>query len=78
MQQIRTAIRVGNATDLQRAAHTLKGSIRFFGAESAAEAALQLETMGRTRELLRVEDAWSVLINEMEQLKPQLKDLIER
>jgi CheY-like chemotaxis protein len=77
MTRIRDAITNGDASELQRAAHTLKGSIRIFGAERPATAALRLETMGRDEDLVGAEEAWRVLVKEIEQLKPMLTDLIE-
>jgi CheY-like chemotaxis protein len=76
MKRIRDAITSEDASELQRAAHTLKGSIRIFGAERPAAAALRLETMGRDKNLLDAEQAWQVLVKEIERLKPLLDDLI--
>jgi CheY-like chemotaxis protein len=76
MTRIRGAITNEDTSELQRAAHTLKGSIRIFGAERPAEAALRLETMGRDKNLLDAEQAWQVLVKEIERLKPMLTDLI--
>ena len=75
MKRIRDAITNGDASELQRAAHTLKGSIRIFGAGRPAAAALQLETMGRDKKLVDAEEAWQVLVKEIERLKPLLRDL---
>jgi two-component system sensor histidine kinase/response regulator len=77
MKRIRDAITNEDASELQRAAHTLKGSIRIFGARRSAAAALQLETMGRDKNLADAEEAWQVLVKEIERLKPMLKDLIK-
>jgi len=74
-RRIRDAITNDDASELQRAAHTLKGSIRIFGAERAAAAALRLENMGREKNLADAEEAWQVLVNEIERLKPLLTDL---
>jgi PAS domain S-box-containing protein len=76
MQQIRSAITAGDSSELQRAAHTLKGSIQFFGVTRSAEAALALETLGREETLASAEDAWHVLVMEIEQFMPLLADLI--
>jgi CheY-like chemotaxis protein len=75
MKRIRDAITSEDASELQRAAHTLKGSIRIFGAERAAAAALRLETMGRNENLVDAEQAWQVLVKEIERLMPLLTDL---
>ena len=76
MTLIRDAITSGNAADLQRAAHTLKGSIQFFGVKRSAAAALRLETLGREQTLSGAEEAWLVLVKEIERLMPMLSDLI--
>jgi CheY-like chemotaxis protein len=75
MKRISNAITNKDTSELQRAAHTLKGSIRIFGAESAAAAAMRLETMGRDENLLDAEQAWQELVKEIERLKPLLTDL---
>jgi len=75
MKKIRDAISNKDASGLQRAAHTLKGSIRIFGAERAAAAALRLETMGRDKNMVDAEEAWQVLVKEIERLKPLLTGL---
>jgi signal transduction histidine kinase/CheY-like chemotaxis protein len=77
MKAIRAAITNGNPSELQRAAHTLKGSIQFFGVERPAAAALRLESIGREQDLSEAEDAWLVLVQEIEGLMPRLNDLVE-
>ncbi len=51
LSKIRTAVSEADAPALERAAHTLKGCVANFGAEAACDAALDLERMGRAREL---------------------------
>jgi len=75
MKAVRETIDRNAASDLQRAAHTLKGSILIFGARRPAEAALRLETMGREGNLTGVEQAWSTLGKEVERLLAMLADL---
>ena len=75
MDQIRHAIARGEAPELRRAAHTLKGSVSVFGAEPAREAAWRLESMGREGNLSQAETAWAALENEIERLKPALRSL---
>jgi len=62
---IRRAIEAGNAGALERAAHTLKGSVANFGAEPAREAALQLEMMGRSGNLAPAVEVCNVLEREI-------------
>ena len=75
MERIRDAITNEDVCNLHRAAHTLKGSVRIFGAEDAAAAALRLENMGRDKNLADAEEAWQALVEEIERLKPLLTDL---
>jgi CheY-like chemotaxis protein len=77
MKKIRDAITNEDSLMLQRAAHTLKGSIRIFGAERSAAAAKRLETIGRDKNLVDAEEAWQVLVEEIERLKPLLRDLVK-
>jgi PAS domain S-box-containing protein len=77
MKRIRDAIENEDSSKLQRAAHTLKGSIRIFGAERPAAAAKRLEIMGRDKNLADAEQAWQVLVEEIERLKPLLNDLVK-
>jgi HPt (histidine-containing phosphotransfer) domain-containing protein len=75
MTRIRDAITNEDTSALQRAAHTLKGSIRLFGVERPAAAAFRLETMGRDKNLAGAEEAWLALVKEVESLLPMLRDL---
>jgi PAS domain S-box-containing protein len=47
LRVIRQALAAGDAAALHRAAHTLKGSIRYFGAQLAFDCAFRLEQMGQ-------------------------------
>ena len=51
LESIRRAIGAGDADALKLAAHTLKGSVRYFGGGSAFELAFALETMGKEKRL---------------------------
>ena len=75
MTRIRDAITNEDPSELQRATHTLKGSIRLFGVERPAAAALRLEIMGRDKNLAGAEQAWLKLMKEVERLIPKLRDL---
>jgi HPt (histidine-containing phosphotransfer) domain-containing protein len=50
--ELRQAIAAGDPKRVERSAHGLKGSVSNFGARPAVDAALQLETMGRTQKLV--------------------------
>ncbi len=64
-----------DAKALERAAHTLKGSVGNFAARGAVQAALKLETMAREGDLTEVEEAYRALEEQIERLKPALKSL---
>ena len=72
---IREAIDAGNAADLRRHAHTLKGSAGVFMARAAVAAAQRLEQMGRDGDLSEAEEAWPALAAELDRLT---RDLAER
>jgi len=74
---IREAVARGDARLLERAAHTLKGSVGNFGASAAAAAALRLEQMGRQGELAQAGEACTALDREIERLKPILAGLCQ-
>ena len=78
LTEIREAVVSRNAKALERAAHTLKGSVSNFAAEAAFQAALRLEKMGRTGELAGVDQAFATLEAEMERLQPAIAALAER
>ncbi len=77
MECIRAAIANQDPTELQRAAHTLKGSVQIFGLARPAAAALRLETIGRDENLEEAEEAFSALTREIEYLMTRLTDLLE-
>ena len=72
LSDIRQAVANCDSAALQTSAHTLKGSVSNFTAHKAAQAALQLEMMGRDGDLTRSEPALFELENEIERLKPAL------
>ncbi len=72
---IREALKQGDGKVLERSAHTFKGSLSHFGAESAVEAALQLEKMGQQGDLTHAWETYALLEQTVERLKPSLKAL---
>lgn len=64
-----------NAEALLRAAHSLKGSVTNFGADAAYRAALALETAGRTKDLLQVDEQIHELVQAMSDIHPELVEL---
>lgn len=72
MRQVRAAIDGKEAQELQRAAHSLKGSAHIFAASEAAAAAFRLEAMGAEGNFRDVEDGWTLLRFEIEGLLSEL------
>jgi two-component system sensor histidine kinase/response regulator len=69
---IEDALSRGDARNLSRAAHTLKGAVATFGAKSVRSAAEQLERLGDTGDLTGAENLAARLENELQRLKPVL------
>ena len=78
LAEIRDAVVSRNAKALERAAHTLKGSVGNFAAEATFQAALKLEKMGRAGELNGVDSAFAALETEMQRLQPAIAALAEK
>ena len=51
LREIQAAIDSGDSSELERSAHSLKGSVANFGARDAVACALRLEQMGRAGQL---------------------------
>jgi HPt (histidine-containing phosphotransfer) domain-containing protein len=75
IEEIRSAVGNQDATGLERAAHTLKGSVANFGAQAATQAAYRLEAMGRKGELSESRSAFDDLVIRFDQLHPILEQL---
>jgi HPt (histidine-containing phosphotransfer) domain-containing protein len=73
MAEIDNAIRERDAARLNRAAHSLKGSVDNFGARCAFDLALRLEMMGKERELTKAGGVFNSLAKEMERLSTALE-----
>lgn len=76
MTEIREAIDHEDAPALTKAAHTLKGAVSVFGAGRSREAALRLEQLGRTGDLVQVEEGFRNLESAMTELLPALEALM--
>ncbi len=72
---IATAIQTGNAHDLDRAAHKLKGSLAILNATRAVALAQQLETAGRENNLTRAPALLQELEAALAELTPALRAL---
>lgn len=64
LQEIRTAIELGDGPSLARAAHTLKSSARLFGASALAAHALDMETLGQSSSIGQAKARWPELETE--------------
>lgn len=78
MSAIRQAVASKDAEGLERAAHSLKGSVSNFGADMAQRAALELEMMGRNRQLTNADSAFARLEKAMASLLPEMQALAQR
>jgi HPt (histidine-containing phosphotransfer) domain-containing protein len=63
----------GDAQGLERAAHSLKGSVANFGAKSAYDAAYRLEVLGREKKLIDAGVALSLLRSELARLETAIE-----
>jgi len=76
MEQIRTHVAAGSASDLRRIAHTLKGSADVIGATPTAAAAARLEELGQAEDMAEMAAGLAVLEREMEQLLPAVRQRV--
>ena len=72
LADMRQAIAVGRAKDLERAAYRVAGAARTFSAESTLHAAMEMEQMGRDGTLDGAEQALAGLVDEADALGVQL------
>jgi HPt (histidine-containing phosphotransfer) domain-containing protein len=63
--EIRVAVAARDANRVMSASHALKGSVSFFGAQCAVDAARILESMGSQEELEGADEALCLLEREM-------------
>jgi PAS domain S-box-containing protein len=78
LDSLRTSAERGDAATFRRAAHSLKGMLRNFQAEAAAEKAFHLENKGQRGELTGCRPLIEELAEEMKQLEAELRRLIEK
>jgi CheY-like chemotaxis protein len=69
---VRADLERGDASELQRHAHTLKGSLDLFGARAARAAAERLEHLARDGKLEEAAEAWSRLEGELDRVLREL------
>jgi two-component system, sensor histidine kinase and response regulator len=65
LARLETAIKTHDPQELERAAHTLKGSVANFGATTAREVAFSLERMGRSGQLESADKLYTALEGEI-------------
>ena len=73
LSELKNAIGNGDASIVERAAHTLKGSVGTFSATKALETAFRLETMGHDGNLQEAAEVYSKLEQEVEELDAALR-----
>jgi len=74
LREIRDSIREQDHDGLQRAAHTLKGSMRYFGADAAFAQAYQLECMGREVRFDGADETFQQLESDLKTIEATLGD----
>ncbi len=75
LKKAREAVEKNDAATLERAAHTLKGRLAFFGIDYLRDKALRLETMGRLRFLEDAAELLADIENEIERILPEFDAL---
>ena len=75
LHEVQAAVAACDPALVARAAHTLKGAVSNFGARGTADAALQLERIGRSGDLGDVASALATLELEMREFEKALHSL---
>jgi two-component system sensor histidine kinase/response regulator len=75
MADLHDAAARGDASTVERTAHSLKGSVANFGAKSVMETALQIEDLGRKKQLAGIAPLLQVLERELAAIHPELAAL---
>ncbi len=73
VKQLRQAVDRSDAAEVQRAAHTIKGSMRLFPKSPVHDLSIKLENMGRDKELAGAADVVESLEQAMQELMGQLR-----
>ncbi len=75
--KIKEAVTNNDPEVLHAVAHTLKGSVGNFAAPEAADAALHLENIGKTKDMTDAREALAVLERELERVQRRLVQFIK-
>jgi HPt (histidine-containing phosphotransfer) domain-containing protein len=73
--EARESIQKGDHSSLERAAHTLKGRLAFFGIQKGRQQTIALEMMGRQNDLSRAKQALAEVEAEMESILIEFESL---
>ena len=76
LKEIRDAVAVADGERVELAAHALRGAARNFFTAGVEDAALVLETMGRSRDLAHAKSACGVLATELDKLRSLLLSML--
>jgi HPt (histidine-containing phosphotransfer) domain-containing protein len=77
LETLRRAAGTGEAATFQRAAHSVKGMLRNFQSESAAERAFELEKKGQTGNLAGTEPLIDALAQDLKRLEQELREMLK-
>lgn len=72
VKNIEAALTTGDARACQMSAHTLKGAVRTFGAETASRLAQEMEAAGKSGDLAAAQARWPQLAEEIEAIRVEL------
>ena len=78
LSELRRAVEVKDAAALKRAAHSMRGMIANFSAPQAVDTAAVLEEMGKSGDLARAGEAFTVLDRQLVHLRSALARFEER
>jgi len=77
LDSLRAAILAGDMATTRRAAHTLKGNSRYFGAHSVVDVALELEEQARQGTLTNPQELLDKLSGMLQNLTSSLLDYLK-
>jgi HPt (histidine-containing phosphotransfer) domain-containing protein len=75
-EEARDSILKNDCSGVERAAHTLKGRLAFFGIKFLRDQVLNLEMMGRNHDLTRARQALEEIEIAMKSIVPEFESLI--